>query len=220
MPQFKKGRQLKRPKSPRSPADSSRLRIIGGSYRGRQIRYSGDPITRPMKDDIREAVFNLVGGWTSGKAVFDLFAGTGAMGLEAMSRGTARVFLVERHFPTVKIIRDNIHTLDPDMAAEVAASDTFFWSRRFLQDQRQWPSEPWLVFCCPPYALYGRSPDQMRELIGAFVQAAPLDSLIVVESDQRFDVEQLPAHENWVVRHYTPAVISILKKFPVAADPD
>lgn len=213
MPQFRKGRELKNLKSPRQAADAGKLRIIGGSYRGRQIRYSGDPITRPMKDDIREAVFNLVGGWTSGKAVFDLFAGTGAMGLEAISRGAARAFLIERHFPTVKIIRDNIRSLDPDMAAEATASDTFFWSRRFLADATQWPSEPWLVFCCPPYDLYVSSPAPIRELIKSFVDAAPEDSLMVVESDHRFDLEQLPDHENWVVRNYTPAVISIFKKF-------
>ena len=213
MPRFKRGKDLKNWRTPRPASDSGKLRIVGGIYGGRQIEYSGDPITRPMKDDIREAVFNLVGGWTPGRAVFDLFAGTGAIGLEAMSRGATRAFLIERHFPTVKIIKQNIEALDPEMAVTVAASDTFFWSRKFLKDPDSWPKEPWIVFCSPPYDLFVSKNEEILELIAGVFQAAPDDSLIVVESDKRFDVESLPNHELWTVREYTPAVISVYKKF-------
>lgn len=213
MPRYKKGKDLKRWQTPRSASDPGKLRIVGGIYGGRQIAYSGDPITRPMKDDIREAVFNLVGGWTPDKAAFDLFAGTGAMGLEAISRGASRAYLIERHFPTVKIIRENVAALDPDMDVTIAGSDSFFWARKFFKDQDQWPTEPWLVFCCPPYGLYVERTQELLDLINSFKEAAPADSLVVVESDQRFNVEQLPSHEAWTVRTYTPAVISIFKKF-------
>jgi 16S rRNA (guanine966-N2)-methyltransferase len=144
---------------------------------------------------------------------FDLFAGTGAMGLEAMSRGATRAYLIERHFPTVKIIRENVAALNPEMNVQIAGSDTFFWARRFLKDTRQWPSEPWIVFCCPPYDLYVKQTQDLLDLVRSFKEAAPQDSLIIVESDQRFDVEQLPCHEEWTVRKYAPAVISIFKKF-------
>ncbi len=197
----------------RPESDVGKLRIVGGIYGGRQIAYSGDPVTRPMKDDIREAVFNLVGGWASGKAAFDLFAGTGAIGLEAMSRGAARGFLIERHFPSVKIIKQNVVTLDPDMNVQVDASDTFFWVRKFLKNKDQWPSDPWIVFCSPPYDLYLSKTEPMLELIDGMLQASPEGSLLVVESDKRFNVERLPEHEKWTVREYTPAVISVFKKF-------
>ena len=213
MPRYKKGKDLAKWKTPRQASDSGKLRIIGGLFGGRQITYSGDPITRPMKDDIREAVFNLVGGWTPGKAVFDLFAGTGAMGLEAMSRGATQAYLVERHFPTVKIIRENVVALDPEMNVTIAGSDSFFWARKFLKDQNQWPEEPWMVFCCPPYELYVNQAEDILEMIHSFKNLAPDDSLVVVESDKRFDVERLPEHESWTVRQYTPAVISVFKKF-------
>lgn len=213
MPRYKKGKDLRNWKTPRADSDAGKLRIVGGHFGGRQISYSGDPITRPMKDDIREAVFNLVGGWVPGKAAFDLFAGTGAMGLEAISRGATRAYLIERHFPTVKIIRENIESLDPDMNVEVAGSDSFFWARKFLKDPQQWPQEAWVVFCCPPYAMYLKQTAAMLELIKSFQDAAPEGSIIVVECDKRFDVEQLPDHESWTVRQYSPAVISVLKKF-------
>ena len=213
MPRYKKGKDLSRWKTSRAASDAGKLRIIGGQYGGRQIEYSGDPITRPMKDDIREAVFNLVGGWTPGKAVFDLFAGTGAMGLEAMSRGASCAYLVERHFPTVKIIRENVRNLEPEMNVTVVGSDSFFWSRKFLKTPSGWPVEPWLVFCCPPYDLYVQKTTEVVSMIDSFLQSAPEDSLIVVESDRRFNVELLPEHEAWTVRQYTPAVVSVFKKF-------
>ena len=61
------------------PATASPLRIIGGKFRGRLLQYAGDPRTRPMKDQVREAVFNLVGPSVVGKDVIDLFAGTGGL---------------------------------------------------------------------------------------------------------------------------------------------
>src|SRR6185369_13778531 len=76
------------------------LRIIGGKLRGRKLQYSGDLRTRPMKDRVREAVFNLLGPGVKGSHAIDLFAGTGALGLEAISRGAAQATLIERHLPT------------------------------------------------------------------------------------------------------------------------
>lgn len=213
MPEFKKGKDLKKWRSPRVLADAGRLRIVGGKFGGRQIGYSGDPVTRPMKDDIREAVFNLVGGWVPGKAAFDLFAGTGAMGLEAISRGATQAFLIERHFPTVKIIRENVAGLDPEMAVQISASDTFFWSRKFLKSSDLWPVQPWIIFCCPPYDLYVHKTDELMTLVEAMLEAAPMESLMVVESDSRFDLKRLPQHEDWSVRRYSPAVVSVFKKF-------
>ena len=121
MPEFKRGKKITNWRSPRPTAKGGKLRIIGGTFRGRQIQYSGDSVTRPMKDNIREALFNLVGGWVKGKAAFDLFAGTGAMGLEALSRGATQGLFIERHFPTVRIIKDNVRSLDENLQTSVTA---------------------------------------------------------------------------------------------------
>ncbi len=189
-----------------------KLRIIGGKHRGRTIQYSGDPRTRPMKDDVREAVFNLVGGWVPGRAVFDLFAGTGAVGLEAISRGATRAFFVERHFPTARIVKENVEQIAPDAEVEIATADTFFWTRQFLGDPSRWPDEPWLVFVCPPYDLFLDRADDIDWLIEHFFRAAPPDSLFVVESDSRFDVRRLPHHDKWTTRKYPPAVVSVYRE--------
>lgn len=212
MARFSRGKNLKNWKSQKPDSKAGKLRIVGGRFRGRQITYSGDPVTRPMKDDIREAVFNLVGGWVPDRATFDLFAGTGAMGIEAISRGASRAFLVERHFPTVRLIRENVHSLEEELPVEILAEDTFFWVRHFLKNPTGWPPEPWLVFCCPPYELFLSETDRLMEMLASLMQSAPANSLFVVESDERFDPKHLPCSDQWFSRQYSPALISIYRE--------
>lgn len=212
MPRYKRGRNLNDWNTNRADAGLGKLRIVGGKFRGRQIEYSGDPVTRPMKDNIREALFNLVGGWVKGKTVFDLFAGTGAMALEALSRGATKAFLIERHIPTVRIIKQNVQTLDAQLPVEISSSDTFFWVRQFLKDPQSSPDQPWLVFCCPPYAFFEDRQSEMLELITNLIDVAPEESIFVVESDSRFAPEKLPHPEAWTVRKYSPALVSIFRK--------
>lgn len=212
MPNFRRGRNLNQWKTNRPGAANGKLRIVGGKYRGRQIAYSGDQVTRPMKDYTREAMFNLVGGWVPDKACFDLFAGTGAVGIEAISRGASQAILVERHFPTLRIIQENVASIDPAMPVKVEGSDSFFWVRQFLNQPQQWPPEPWIVFFCPPYALYREQEAEMLEMIEGMLNAAPLDSILVVESDESFNLKLLPQAESWESRLYVPAVVSVFKK--------
>ena len=87
------------------------VRIIGGEFRGRRLRYHGDPVVRPMKHRTREAIFNLVTTDAEGRHVIDLFAGTGALGLEALSRGAASATFIEKHVPSARVIEENIRTL-------------------------------------------------------------------------------------------------------------
>jgi 16S rRNA (guanine(966)-N(2))-methyltransferase RsmD len=161
-----------------------------------------------MKDRVREATFNLIGPSARGKYVLDLFAGTGALGLEAISRGAARGALIEQHFPTVRIIEQNVATLGVAEQVEVVARSAFFWVRKMLDEPRQ----PWLVFCSPPYALYVERREEMAELIRSLYKRAPADSVLVVEADQRFDVSGLPDADCWDVREYPPAIIAIAQK--------
>lgn len=211
MPKFQRGKKLKDWRSNAPEARPGKLRIVGGKYRGRQIEYLGDPRTRPMKDNVREALFNLVGGWVPDKAVIDLFAGTGAVGLEALSRGASQVILIERHIPSAKVIRQNIQSLGSELPVQLESADTFYWARQFLRDDHPRPEEPWVVFCCAPYALYVDEQEKMLTLIGSLQAHAPDGSLIVVESDSRFDPSLLPQPDQWKVRQYSPALISVCK---------
>lgn len=203
----------RRPATPRTASphratprgEETELRIIGGRFRGRKLRYTGEAHTRPMKDRVREAVFNLIGAWVPGKRAIDLFAGTGALGLEALSRGAVRATFVERHHPTAAVIRDNAHTLGCGEVVEVVAADTFFWVRQCLPTDA---TEPWVVFCSPPWDLFVDRSDDMLALIAALLERAPAESLIVVEADTRFDPATLPRADEWRLRDYPPARIA------------
>jgi 16S rRNA (guanine966-N2)-methyltransferase len=197
-------------KSPagRAQVDPVGMRIIGGKFRGRRLQYSGDLGVRPMKDRVREALFNLVGVEAKGTHAIDLFGGTGALGLEAISRGALRATFVERHFPTAAVLRANIETLGLTQSAEVLTSDTFIWWRT----APALGSEPWTIFCSPPYDYFMERTDDMLGLIGSMLQAAPPGSVAAVESDLRFDAGRLPEGYDWDVRTYPPAQVAIGRK--------
>jgi len=189
------------------------LRIVGGQFRGRRLHYGGDPRVRPMKDRVREAVFNLVGPSVREKHAVDLFAGTGALALEALSRGAARATLVEQHIPTAATLRRNVALLGVEPLCSVVTADVFKW----VQRGPPLGSEPWIVFCSPPYDFYVDRERAMLGLLDGLIASAPTGSVFVVECDDRFDFGLLPEAESWRIRRYPPAVVGIYAK---SVEPD
>ena len=186
------------------------VRIIGGTLRGRSLHYSGELHTRPMKDRLREAIFNLIGPQVKGMQAIDLFSGTGALGIEAISRGASCAVLIERHFPTVGLIQQSLRELQLEDQAQAIASDTFFWVEKKLEsDPLLTGAAPWLVFCSPPYDLYLNPGGMMESMLQRIGELAPEQSILVVESDDRYDSQQLPWPGSWDLRSYPPAVVAM-----------
>lgn len=158
-----------------------------------------------MKDRVREAVFNLLGPAVRGKVALDLFAGTGALGLEAISRGADSAVFIERHVPSARLIETNARNLGIAEKVQVFASDTFFW----LEHDWHPGLQPLVVFCSPPYDLYISEFARMNGLLDDIVRRAPLASLLVVEADHRFDMGSLPATPRWRIREYPPALVAV-----------
>ncbi len=216
------------------PADSTELRIIGGKLRGSKLRYEhlqrdGDPITRPMKHRVREAIFNLISMDSLGKHAIDLFAGTGALGLEALSRGAVSATFIEKHVPTARVIEENIAILDLTERSQLLVTSAFLWGKRNLPNAEfHYPEAsppgpstllPWLVFCSPPYSFYSERQQEMLDLIEKVLDRAPTESILVVEADTSFDfgllrgdVADSRQENNWLVRSYSPAVVGIWRK--------
>ena len=113
------------------------------------LRAPGGAATRPTSEKVREAVFAILGsllGSIEGAHVLDLFAGTGALGLEALSRGAAHATFVDAARPAVAAIRGNLRALGLEDRATVIAGDAVAWAARHA------PAAPWqLVFVDPPY---------------------------------------------------------------------
>jgi len=204
-----------------APADArdAEVRIVGGKFRGRRLNYHGDPLVRPMKHRTREAIFNLVSTECEGVHAIDLFAGTGALGLEALSRGAASATLIERHVPSARIIEENIRTLNVEDRAKLQVTNTFLWAKRDLSSADSAPPAdiPWLVFCSPPYSLYQEQPADMLDLVQRIQQHAPPESILIVEAEQPFDFELFRSADSayatneslWDIRSYPPAVVGL-----------
>ena len=187
------------------------LRIIGGKFRGSKLKYTGDNRVRPMKDRVREAVFNLIGPGIKGMYAIDLFGGTGAIAIEAISRGATAATIIEIHLPTAALLRKNLEALDLLPICDLCKTDAFFWVKNETEHP---PKEsPWIVFCSPPYDFYVSRRAEMLEMLHRLVDLAPADSMFVIEVDERFDLALLPrTPEPNRIRVYPPAVIAIFSK--------
>jgi 16S rRNA (guanine966-N2)-methyltransferase len=181
-------------------------RIIGGTLRGRRLPHVPGGPTRPMKDRVREVLFDLVGPAVRGGLALDLFAGTGALGFEAVSRGAARAVFAERHFPTADAIRRSAAALGVAERCEVRPGDVLTWPRRMPEI----PTEAaWIVFVSPPWAMFAERQPELMALIAAILEAAPPGSVTVVEADASFDPAALPDAAAWETREVAPAVLHI-----------
>lgn len=216
---------------PGDRGDSVGLRVIGGRLRGTKLEYAGDRRVRPMKERVREAVFNLLGEAVKGKHVIDLFTGTGALTFEAISRGAISATSIEVHFPTARTTRHNIALLEskePGTAKkiELITTDVYFWAKKLAaydpeveakkskiesSSQANLPNDiPWLVFCSPPYDFYIDREGETLELLQVLRDRAPKGSVFVVEADDRFDFDLLEAEiPPKKRRSYPPAEVGI-----------
>ena len=117
------------------------MRIIAGQRRGHKIdgpRPSAE--MRPTSDLVRESIFNIVGELMPGRIAVDLFAGTGAVGLEALSRGASRAIFIEKNRENVGLIHRNIAILRYQDRTQVRLADAFRWARTFQPaGQSLWP---------------------------------------------------------------------------------
>jgi 16S rRNA (guanine966-N2)-methyltransferase len=167
-----------------------------------------------MKHRTREAIFNFISTECTHRHAIDLFAGTGALGLEALSRGAASATFIEKHVPSARIVEENVRTLDVADRSTLLITSAFLWAKRDLVSPEFAPPAdiPWLVFCSPPYSFYTEKQPEMLDLIHRIQQHAPAESIVIVEADEQFDFSTLARDspgERWNIRAYPPAVVGI-----------
>ncbi len=153
--------------------------MIGGAYGGRALVAPRGSATRPTSDRVREAVFSILGD-VSGARVLDLFAGSGALAIEALSRGAAQATLVDSGAAAVAAIRRNLATLE--IEAEVLRQPV----ARFLGGARRAARQYDLVFLDPPYRQAERLGRELTEALGPVLATG---SRVVSESDRRHPLE-------------------------------
>ncbi len=159
-----------------------RLRIVAGKWRSRLLDIAEVSGLRPTRDSIRETVFNWLAPGIEGARCLDLFAGTGALGLEALSRGAREVVFVEKSRRAVATLRDNVALLGAD-GAEVVQADAL----EFLKKPEHGRFD--IVFLDPPFAA-AMLDDLCRLLDEADLVAG--GGLVYLEDDRRRPEVQLP----------------------------
>ncbi|MFT5720221.1 MAG: 16S rRNA (guanine966-N2)-methyltransferase [Motiliproteus sp.] len=173
---------------PSAPSTANnKLRIIGGRWRSRKLEFASLPGLRPTTDRVRETLFNWLQQQVPGARCLDLFAGSGALGLEALSRGAKQVTLVDSAAVVVQQLRQNLALLGAEQDASVIHSQAIRW----LQDA---PTEQTfdLVFLDPPFAQ-----GMLAGCCEALEQQALLSpqSWIYIEAEKT--LQPLPVPANW-----------------------
>ncbi|AGM40319.1 methyltransferase [Spiribacter salinus M19-40] len=166
---------------------AGQLRIIGGVWGGRRLAVQGASGLRPTADRNRETLFNWLQWQVAGSRVLDLFAGTGALGIEALSRGAVEAVFVERARQPAMALRERLGDLDATERAEVIVAD----ARQYLAGQAR-PFD--LVFLDPPFDQALLAPVLERLALGDWLSP---EALVYVESRERPDPGVLPP--DWAV---------------------
>ena len=176
-----------------------RLRVTGGRLSGRRFRAPRGGV-RPTSDRVREALFGRLGN-LEGVRVLDLYAGSGALGIEAISRGAVEATFVEREAPTLVVLRANLAALGIDSIASVAPGDVPAVVRRLGRGKERFD----LVLIDPPYA--SEEPTRAFEaLVGAAVLAP--GAMVVLERDRRHPSPQVDGLSAVDERRYGDTVVA------------
>jgi len=162
------------------------MRIVAGKYRSRILKSLKGNALRPTSDRLRETLFNVLGPNVSGSRFLDIFAGTGAVGIEAVSRGAIEVVFIENHIPAATLIRRNLASLDIQNGAKVLPLDALRALEKLASCHKPTDSPFDFVFVDPPYA----EKDQYDRVLG-FLGSAPFlgtGSLVIAEHRRTFEL--------------------------------
>lgn len=187
------------------------MRVTGGTARGRRLRVPAVEGLRPTTDRARETLFNVLGQRLDGVRVLDLFAGSGALGIEALSRGAERCVFVERDRVALAALRVNLEHTDLDARAEVAAGDWRTVLRRLGRAEDRFD----LVLADPPYGRHLGGP-----VLAAVVEADLLAGGAWLAIEHAAVDEPPPAppgHERFRELSLGTTRISLYRRSPEAA---
>jgi 16S rRNA (guanine966-N2)-methyltransferase len=158
------------------------MRIIAGKFRSRQLKSIKGMALRPTSDKLRETLFNVLGELAVNARFMDLFAGSGAVGIEALSRGGREAIFVEKHPPTAALIKKNLEALDIRSGVRVVASDAVKALERLAKEPFAANAGIDILFLDPPYA----ETQQYKTVLGFLGDSNLLaENAVVIAEHQR-----------------------------------
>lgn len=182
----------------------TQIRIVAGSLRGRKLTCTVNANLRPTPQRVREALFSILGNAVPGRPFIDIFAGTGVVGLEAISRGASSVLFIERDFRLIGELERHINEFGIGEQARIARTDVYRWIERW-----QTPNEPVTLFLSPPFRDLEQRLDELLNVIAQLQERVPAGSVIVLQSESKAPLDELPTRLEWDERRYGRNVLLI-----------
>lgn len=188
------------------------IRIVAGSLRGRKLVLTHSADMRPTPQMVREAFFSILGNAIPNRIFVDLFAGSGVLGLEALSRGAKQTLFVERDLHFANDIDRRLREFGLVRQAKLFRTDAYRWCAVW-----QPPAEPVNIFVSPPFPdLQGR-PEEFLGAITQLQQKVAPESVIVIQSERGAPIEGAPTLADWEERYYGRNALLIWQKEEPAA---
>jgi 16S rRNA (guanine(966)-N(2))-methyltransferase RsmD len=162
------------------------MRIIAGTFRSRQLKSIKGLALRPTSDKLRETLFNVLGELVVDARFVDLFAGTGAVGIEALSRGSREAIFVEKHPPAVALIKKNLESLEIRKGARVLKSDALQALNEIAEAPAPESARIGILFLDPPYA----DGEQYKNVLSFLGNASLLaeNAVVIAEHQSKLDL--------------------------------
>jgi 16S rRNA (guanine(966)-N(2))-methyltransferase RsmD len=184
--------------------EKANLRIVAGRLRGRKLMVAVHPGLRPTPQMVREALFSILGNAVPEQPFVDVFAGSGVVGLEALSRGASSATFVERDHKLADAIERSAQSFGVADAARILRQDVYRWAERWLP-----PPEPVNVFLSPPFADLEERAADFHSLVSILQGKLPAGSVLTLQVEITFDAKTLPDAERWELRQYGRNVLLI-----------
>jgi 16S rRNA (guanine(966)-N(2))-methyltransferase RsmD len=191
--------------------EKTQVRIVAGSLRGRKLTVVVHEGMRPTPQMVREALFSILGNAVPGRVFYDVFAGTGVVGLEAVSRGASSARLIEKDTRQAADVQKYAEQFGVANRVQVLKADAYRWAERWIV-----PKEPVNLFLSPPFPDLTERLDDFLALVRLLLEKAPDESVLTIQAEDGFPVERLPDPEAWDVRKYGRNVLLIRVKEPPA----
>lgn len=188
------------------------VRIVAGSLRGRKLTVVVHEGMRPTPQMVREALFSILGNAVPDRVFYDIFAGTGVVGLEAVSRGATSARLIEKDGRQGADIQKYADQFGVGAKVQILKADAYRWAERWLP-----PKDPVNLFLSPPFPDLSEKAEEFLTLVNLLRDKAPNESVLTIQAEEGFPLDKLPDPSAWDVRKYgRNMLLFYVKGAPVA----
>ncbi|VTR96409.1 methyltransferase : Uncharacterized protein OS=Rhodopirellula baltica SWK14 GN=RBSWK_01781 PE=4 SV=1: Cons_hypoth95 [Gemmata massiliana] len=177
--------------------EKTQVRIVAGSLRGRKLTVVVHDGMRPTPQMVREALFSILGNAIPDRVFYDIFAGTGVVGLEAVSRGATSARLIEKDQRQGADIQKYAEEFGVGDKVQVLRADVYRWAERWIA-----PKDAVNLFLSPPFPDLSQKAEEFLTLVNVLLSKAPPDSVLTIQAEDGFPAERLPTPGAWDIRSY------------------